>query len=65
MDGGGQGGPRDAQAHVHPPRLSCVRRAVDAEGGVFPQAQAHQQYLRQARLCEYMAMVIIINFTNQ
>ena len=43
MDRGRQGGPRDAQADVHPPRQPRHRRAVDAEGRLLPQAQADQQ----------------------
>ena len=49
MDCGRQGGPRDAQADVHPSGQSGHRRAVDAEGCLLPQAQAHQQHLGQAR----------------
>ena len=45
MDRGGEGGPRDAEADVHPPGQSGQRGAVDAEGCLLPQAQAHQQHL--------------------
>jgi hypothetical protein len=54
VDGGGEGRPRDAQEDVHPPRQPVDGRAVDAEGRLLPQAQAHQQHLGQARLCEYL-----------
>lgn len=50
---GGQGRPRNAQTHVHPPRLAEHGRAVDAKGSVLPQTQAHQQHRRQARIREY------------
>ena len=53
VDGGGQGGPRDAEAAVHPPGLAIHRGAVDAEDGVVPQAEADQQHLRQTRICKY------------
>ena len=46
------GGPRDAQAPVHPPGLARHGRAVDAKGRVLPQAQAHQQPLGQAWICK-------------
>ena len=42
VDCGGEGGPRDAQADVHPPGQSRHGGAVDAEGCLLPQAQAHQ-----------------------
>ena len=53
MDGGGQGGPRNAQKDVHPPGQPVHGGAVDAEGGVVPQAQADEQHLRQARIRKY------------
>lgn len=53
MDGGGKGGPGDAEEDVHTPRQSVDGGTVDAEGGVVPQAQADQQHLGQARLCKY------------
>ena len=50
MDRGREGGPRDAKEDVHPPGQSGHRGAVDAEGGLLPQAQADQQPVGQARL---------------
>ena len=44
VDRGGEGGPGDAEADVHPPGQPCHRRAVDAEGRLLPQAQGHQQH---------------------
>ena len=52
---GGEGGPGDAEADVHPPGQPGHRRAVDAEGRLLPQAQGHQQHGRQARICEYFS----------
>ena len=49
MDSGGQGRPGDAQEDVHPSRQPRHGRTVDAEGRLLPQAQAHQQHLRQTR----------------
>lgn len=42
LDGGGQGGPGDAQAHVHPPGQPVQGGAVDEQARRFPQTQAHQ-----------------------
>lgn len=53
MDGGGQGGPGDAETDVHPPGQPVDRRTMDAKSRVLPQAQADQQHLRQARICKY------------
>lgn len=53
MDGGGQGGPRDAQTHVHPPGQSGYWRAVDVESGQLPQAETNQQHIRQAWICKF------------
>ena len=50
MDRGGEGGSRDAEADVHPPRQPGHRRAVDAEDRLLPQAEADQQPVGQARL---------------
>ena len=50
MDRGWKGGPRDAKEDVHPPGQPGHRGAVDAEGGLLPQAQADQQPVGQARL---------------
>ena len=50
MDRGREGGPRDAKEDVHPPGQPSHRGAVDAEGGLLPQAQADQQPVGQARL---------------
>ena len=54
MDGGGQGGPGDAQEDVHSPRQPGHRRAVDAEDSLLPQTEAHQQLVRQARICKFL-----------
>ena len=53
VDHRGQGRPGDAEAHVHPPGQPDDGGAVDAEGRLLPQAQAHQQHLRQARAGEF------------
>ena len=50
MDGCGQGRPRDAKENVYSPRQPGHRGAVDAEGGLLPQAEADQQPVGQARL---------------
>ena len=50
MDRGREGGPRDAKEDVHPPGQPHNGGAVDAEGGLLPQAQADQQPVGQARL---------------
>ena len=42
MDSSREGRPRDAEADVHPPGQSGQWGAVDAEGCLLPQAQAHQ-----------------------
>ena len=56
MDGGRKGRSGNAETDVHPPGLSCLRRAVDAEGGLLPQAQVVQQHIRQAWLCKYNSL---------
>ena len=48
VDHRGQGRPGDAEADVYPPGQPRDRRAVGAESHLLPQAQAHQQHLRQA-----------------
>lgn len=53
MDGGGEGRPGDAEEDVHPPGLAVDRGAVDAEGGLLPQAEADEQHQRQARFRKY------------
>ena len=53
MDRGGEGGPRDAQEDVHPPRQPDHRGAVDAESCLVPQAETDEQHIRQARTGEY------------
>ena len=50
VDRGWEGGPRDAEEDVHPPGQPGHWGAVDAEGGLLPQAEADQQPVRQARL---------------
>ena len=50
MDGGWEGGPWDAKTDVHPPWQPGHGGAVDAEGGLLPQAEADQQPVGQARL---------------
>ena len=50
MDRGREGRPRDAEEDVHPPGQPHNGGAVDAEGGLLPQAEADQQPVRQARL---------------
>ena len=50
MDRGREGRPRDAEEDVHPPGQPGDRGAVDAEGGLLPQAEAHQQPVGQAWL---------------
>ena len=50
MDGCRKSGSGNAEADVHSPGQSGVRRAVDAEGRLLPQAQALKQYLRQTRI---------------
>ena len=52
MDGGWQGGSRDAKTNVHPSRLTLNWRTVDAEGGFVPQVETDQQHLRQAWICK-------------
>ncbi len=56
MDGGRKGRSGNAETDVHPPRLSGLRRAMDAEGRLLPQAQAVQQHIRQAWLCKYNSL---------
>ena len=50
VDRSWEGGPRDAQKNVYSPGQPGHRGAVDAEGGLLPQAEADQQPVRQARL---------------
>jgi len=59
LDGRRQGRPGDAEGHVHSPGLSVDRRAVDEQAGLFPQAEAHQQHLRQTRICESAARALV------
>lgn len=44
MDGGWESRSRDAQAHVHPPRLAFDRGTVDAESRLIPQAETDEQH---------------------
>lgn len=44
VDGGGQSGSGNAEKDVHPPGQSVYGRAVDAEGGLVPQVETHQQH---------------------
>ena len=53
-----EGGPRDAKEDVHPPGQPHNGGAVDAEGGLLPQAQADQQHLRQARPGELIPLLL-------
>ena len=57
MDRGREGGPRDAKEDVHPPGQPHNWRAVDAEGGLLPQAEADQQHLGQARPGELIPLL--------
>ena len=62
MDRGGQGGPRDAQEDVHPPRQPGHRGAVDAESCLFPQIETNKQHIRQARTGEWPRRSSGLNF---
>ena len=57
VDRGWEGGPRDAEEDVHPPGQPHNGGAVDAEGGLLPQAEADQQHLGQARPGELIPLL--------
>ncbi|GIY15030.1 hypothetical protein CEXT_324651, partial [Caerostris extrusa] len=43
--GGRKGRSRDAQEDAHPPRLTLHWGTVDAESGLSPQTETHQQHI--------------------
>jgi hypothetical protein len=57
VDGCRKSGSGDAETDVHSSGQSGIRRAVDAEGRLLPQAEALQQHLRQARIRESILII--------